>query len=214
MGTANPNFPADLDIRPLTHASASNSDRKFDASAQEEAIREYGIAGRVWEAAYAMKTYLNPSAEFTFDPPFLSYTGPLRILELGSGIGIVAAQLAEQLTGEDDLMIVTDLPEVCPLLERNLQTHGVAHRAGPLPNILVRPLSWGNLKHALSIHTELSDMSPSHCPLTHIICSDLVSGFCDLHVHYTAAQLDGRCDFHVFRLVTQACLHPLSYFLC
>lgn len=46
---ANPNFPANLDIRPSVQQTAgSDSDRKFDVSAQQEAIREYGIAGRVW----------------------------------------------------------------------------------------------------------------------------------------------------------------------
>ncbi|THH32254.1 hypothetical protein EUX98_g1931 [Antrodiella citrinella] len=197
----NPNFPADLDIRPLTHHDdfksdvlPSDFDRKFDASAQEEAIRAYGIAGRVWEAAYAMKTFLNPPSGFMFDPAFGDRTcpGPLRILELGSGTGIVAAQLSEQLTGMDGLVIVTDLPEVCPLLEKNLQSH-TARRGDPHPSVMVRPLAWGNRDHALSIHGELSGHS-----LTHIICSDLVS-----------LRVEGIC----MRMLT--CFPPvLTFVLC
>ena len=42
-----PNFPADLNIKPLAH-SASDADTRFDSTAQEGAIRTYGIAGRIW----------------------------------------------------------------------------------------------------------------------------------------------------------------------
>lgn len=43
----NPNFPANLDIRPSTRSETHATDA-FDFFSQEEAIREYGIAGRVW----------------------------------------------------------------------------------------------------------------------------------------------------------------------
>ena len=42
-----PNFPADLNIEPLAN-SASDADTRFDSTAQEGAIRTYGIAGRIW----------------------------------------------------------------------------------------------------------------------------------------------------------------------
>ena len=42
-----PNFPADLDIHPLASIS-SDTDARFNSTAQEGAIRTYGIAGRIW----------------------------------------------------------------------------------------------------------------------------------------------------------------------
>ncbi|TCD63203.1 hypothetical protein EIP91_005842 [Steccherinum ochraceum] len=183
MGT-NPNFPSNLDIRPNAQeivTAESGSDRKFDASAQEEAIREYGIAGRVWEAAYAMKAYLSPSSmNLTYDPPFRSASepGPSRIIELGSGTGIIAAQLAQQLHSGCDLVVATDLPEVCPLLEKNL-CHWIAHptTTDARSAVLVRPLAWGDRDDALAIHSELHTKTNllSKAVLTHIVCSDLVS---------------------------------------
>lgn len=44
-----PNFPVGLQIRPLdTSDKFLESGWSFDASAQKDAIRKYGIAGRVW----------------------------------------------------------------------------------------------------------------------------------------------------------------------
>lgn len=44
----NPNFPVNLDIKPLHNLNDSHVLESFDLPAQEAAIREYGIAGRVW----------------------------------------------------------------------------------------------------------------------------------------------------------------------
>ena len=43
--TYNPNFPENLDIKPL-QVEGDNS--AFDESSQTQAIKKYGIAGRVW----------------------------------------------------------------------------------------------------------------------------------------------------------------------
>jgi len=47
-----PNFPLNLDIhpsnQPLVTDSRPDLDANFGSKAQEQAIREYGIAGRVW----------------------------------------------------------------------------------------------------------------------------------------------------------------------
>ena len=44
---ANPNFPPNLDIHPSKSYFRENEDH-FDTTSQEDAIRTYGIAGRVW----------------------------------------------------------------------------------------------------------------------------------------------------------------------
>lgn len=43
-----PNFPKELDIEPQTLNSKEIEDDAFGTESQREAIREYGIAGRVW----------------------------------------------------------------------------------------------------------------------------------------------------------------------
>ncbi|KAI0719402.1 putative methyltransferase-domain-containing protein [Cerioporus squamosus] len=172
-----PNFPADLDIHPLVNLS-SDTDARFDSTAQEGAIRTYGIAGRIWEASHAMLAYLDPSSEPTleFDPPPFTRTSsrtrapctaehPITALELGSGTGFVAARVAGWMRPDLDLLVVTDLPEVCPLLETNLRT---------CPAVRVRPLAWGSREHSSAILQDLSLLAPSGRRLTHILCSDLI----------------------------------------
>ncbi|KAG2107258.1 putative methyltransferase-domain-containing protein, partial [Suillus discolor] len=184
------NFPEKLAIRPLlphnTHSTCNFWDKqqlafKFDAEAQREGIETYGIAGRVWEAAYLVNSYIEHPSTWEFDPPLIDQhlSGHKRVfLELGSGTGIVAAKIAQAaaLSGRD-LVIATDLPEVCPLLEKNLFVMPKGDSANTQVT-LVRPLSWGNYDHAINIVRELKLVDdPSgheHGCITHIICSDLV----------------------------------------
>ncbi|KAG1750074.1 hypothetical protein EDB19DRAFT_1677772 [Suillus lakei] len=120
-------------------------------------------------------------AAYLFDPPLIDkhLSGRKRVfLELGSGTGIVAAKIAQAaaLSGRD-LVIATDLPEVCPLLEKNLFVTPKGDSANTQVT-LVRPLSWGNYDHAINIARELKLVDDptghDHGCITHIICSDLV----------------------------------------
>jgi len=108
---SNPNFPQNLDIRPSVPLGDAQ-DETFDFSRQQEDIRVFGIAGKVWEAAYALNTYIKPPADYVFDPPLFPAQKNARMVELGSGTGIVAATMATVLHARD-IMFVTDLPEVC-----------------------------------------------------------------------------------------------------
>ncbi|KAI0367981.1 hypothetical protein BV20DRAFT_969814 [Pilatotrama ljubarskyi] len=166
-----PNFPPDLDIRPLANAS-TDSDARFDSSAQEDAIKTYGIAGRIWEASHAMLAYLDPESPLEFDPPppmFAPADNALSMtaVELGSGTGFVAAQVAGWLRSQRDVLISTDLPEVCEMLEANLHE---------CPTVWVRPLAWGSQAHVHSIAEELGLLkgSSSSRHLTQIFCCDLI----------------------------------------
>ncbi|KAK0204944.1 putative methyltransferase-domain-containing protein [Desarmillaria ectypa] len=165
----NPNFPQDLDIKPsvdLLGLQLQPGDQDlFGPNAQREAIARYGIAGRVWEAAYALLLYVDPPPTWEFDPPFLENqdSSLYTIVELGSGTGIIAHSLSCSLTSGKDIIVSTDLPEVCPLLEENLRSElkGI---------VFVRPLAWGNVQHVSDI---ASEFFPNR-KLSHIICSDLV----------------------------------------
>ncbi|EIN09875.1 hypothetical protein PUNSTDRAFT_65892 [Punctularia strigosozonata HHB-11173 SS5] len=179
------NFPPGLDIHPTSSLEgASSFERQFNVDAQADAIRKYGIAGRVWEAAHALFLYLESPPGWEFDPPpstigFKSsepdVLAPRTILELGSGTGVIADALARECSRPaQDIVIATDLPEVCELLEANL--HGPESRTSPEGGtVLVRQLAWGNAKHASDILQEVQDLPVSQSTtLTHVVCSDLV----------------------------------------
>ena len=134
-----------------------------------------------------MNAYIGGLDDTIFDPPFLADPGEdaqhPTILELGSGTGVVAAQIFERLSSRRCRIIATDLPEVCPLLEKNLSQY-ITGSYSLAPTLLVRPLAWGNQDHARAILKELASGShdiepsshsgPASTILTHIICSDLV----------------------------------------
>lgn len=148
-----------------------------------------------------MLFYVQSPLEFTFDPPFLATTSPRTILELGSGTGVVAAAVARVVDQREDLVIATDLPEVCiyllrtpaycsnglqvcPLLDKNLRIS---------PNTLVRPLAWGDENTERELASELfSGLNPR--TLTYIICSDLVRP----NLLYMRSLLTSRSFFQVY----------------
>ncbi|EPT01661.1 hypothetical protein FOMPIDRAFT_1119905 [Fomitopsis schrenkii] len=180
MAPTDPNFPAGLDIQASVSHGRDELEDRFGEKAQTQAIETYGIAGRVWEASYTMLAYLDSSQsavhleKFEFDPP--PFTEILRdphhapadndglaILELGSGTGLIAARIASYLRDGRDVVVATDLPEVCELLKKNLLDYSA---------VKVHPLSWGSNQEGLAIASTLG--LGSACHLTHIICSDLV----------------------------------------
>lgn len=127
------------------------------------------------EASHAMLAYLDPLSPLEFDPPpptsSISSGGlpsiPVTGVELGSGTGFVAARVAGWLQPGHDLLIATDLPDVCEMLETNLRA---------CPAARVRPLAWGSREHVNNIADELG-LSVGSLPrrqLTHVLCSDLV----------------------------------------
>lgn len=126
-----PNFPPNLNIAPLYLAGSD------DAHAQAAAIEKYGIAGRVWEASGALLAYLTPGG--AFNPPCSIFTTPgkLRILELGSGQALASLHLAAHLKPED-LVVLTDLPEVVPLCNQSIEAY-----ANLKAEVVARPLAWG-----------------------------------------------------------------------
>ena len=104
-----------------------------------------------------MMLYLRHSDACEFDPQFeLGADGV--VVELGAGTG--AAGLALAAAHPQARVVLTDLPEVCSLLQAN---------ARGFTGVGVRPLSWGCAAYARALQAELDP-----APISSIICSDLV----------------------------------------
>ncbi|KAI5119426.1 hypothetical protein M0805_009877 [Coniferiporia weirii] len=192
--TSHPNFPDGLDIKPLI-LGGDEKGSTFDAEIQEKAIQQYGIAGRIWEAAQLMIRYfdLTLSPDWSLDPPCSVFNtsqdgSDLTIVELGSGTGYVGLKLAEKLSQcgrRSDLLILTDLPDVCFLLQESLRNERRRWATRPaqvavqdyLP-VNVIPLPWGNPEKARELSNALvtnkGDGLRNIRYLSHLICSDLV----------------------------------------
>ncbi|KAF9480511.1 hypothetical protein BDN70DRAFT_905714 [Pholiota conissans] len=192
--SSNPNFPHNLDIHPSAIPISAQSrlqndaphlEAAFGSAAQEVAIQQYGIAGRVWEASYAMTSYIDPPPNLDFDPPLFNASESessrsIAIVELGSGSGLVASTLSTLLNPSRDYLVATDLPEVCKLLEANLKAISPLSSSNASvrgPGVTIFPVSWGNHDDALALASAFRDEATNRLTfgsLTHIICSDLV----------------------------------------
>lgn len=167
---ARPNFPAALSLCPSAPRSSADTEAWYRDSAGD--IATYGIAGRIWsvrcthgrESAYLFLAYLAEGTG-TWDPPrTLLQADEVTVLELGAGVGTAGLATAQALDrqGGRGTVVLTDLPDVCPLLERNASTCACTHVA-----IHVCALPWGDHDAAHAVLT-------STAPPTHILCSDLV----------------------------------------
>ncbi|KAL7414523.1 putative methyltransferase-domain-containing protein [Mrakia frigida] len=189
------NFPLGLNIAP---SAPTNSKNPVEDSWQSQAIAEFGIAGRIWEASYLLEQYLQPpgSSSFVFDPPCsifpppnpptssitspwpsisspfasssLSTFPPQTIIELGAGTGFTSLNLASLLRPED-IIVLTDLDEVVPLMEERTACRSSDSLDGQGGQVLVRGLAWGEGRE-----DQLSLPEGREGKITHLICSDLV----------------------------------------
>ncbi len=104
-----------------------------------------------------MMLYVGNSNAYEFDPRFEIGSEGV-VVELGAGTG--AAGLAFAVAHPHGRVVLTDLPEVCLLLQANARTHS---------HVTVRPLTWGCTAHAQALQADLG-LAPISC----IVCSDLV----------------------------------------
>ena len=135
-----PNFPEALAIAP--QAPSTGADDVAWAHDSADDIAQYGIAGRIWESAFLVESYVHAPSTWTWDPPRTIVGAPQArtILELGSGVGTAGLTTAMALdTRQTHDLIVTDLPDVCALLDRN--TRDFPHEG---VRVHVRPLAWGD----------------------------------------------------------------------
>ncbi|KAF9099520.1 hypothetical protein BGX27_000601 [Mortierella sp. AM989] len=196
-------------IAAVSSSQLDSSENGSDMIAGMQDISTFGIAGRIWDSSYLLDVYLRRKVDqYTFIPPcpippeyFLqpktTVTAdslispsvssssppqppqpPIRILELGAGTGYVGITLAKRLTS-DCTLILTDLEEVVPLMEKNVALHlpdnkNISASSPSSSNdtsrqcarVLVEPLAWGNSEHATKLL--------SQGKIDYIIASDLV----------------------------------------
>jgi len=103
-----------------------------------------------------MMLHVRSPDAYEFDPRFGFEPGDVAV-EIGAGTGI--AGLAIAAAHPHACVVLTDLPEVCPLLRSNAQGY---------PEVKVRPLAWGCVVRAQALRDELA-----LTPVTHVICKQL-----------------------------------------
>jgi hypothetical protein len=96
-----------------------------------ESASNLGIGGKVWDGSVAMLELLFATEQRWAELSLPDFQG-FKIVDLGAATGILGFGLA--LLKSHCIVINTDLPEVCPLLEIN---------KGSIPNAFVEPYSWG-----------------------------------------------------------------------
>jgi len=169
-----PNFPPNLSIFPSSRSKDQTSDSEGGELDAEQDIENFGIAGRTWEAAYLLRRYLSvPSSPSSPRSPIFDPPNPLPssscnrrriILEVGSGTGFLGLSIAPHLLSTDTL-VLTDLDNVCPLLEKNLASAQL--KRSDKFDCLIRPLPWGDSTALDKLRKE--DLLPDI-----ILASDLV----------------------------------------
>lgn len=111
------------------------------------------------------------------------------IVELGSGTGLVGLHLARLISSSNTIshpsycderrakLILTDLPEVCPLITETIRRASTKNDAGfPGVDVYAHPLPWGDSGSVIELAEILKkEDSNSWRHITHIVCSDLVS---------------------------------------
>ncbi|KAK0550494.1 hypothetical protein OC845_002644 [Tilletia horrida] len=203
MVSNDPNFPdTGLQIKP----SNDNSNGEWDVKDSQEDIETFGIAGRVWEAAYAARRFFSeasrPDGALEVEPTsslFETSTTPqsINIVELGAGAGYGGLHLSkclheflrrsrpEELQGGSrprPRIILTDLPNVMPLMERNIaQAVAADDQLSNAMDIQAKPCAWGDEPHATAILQDITSdrvqTSQDDTPeqrLSHILAADLV----------------------------------------
>ncbi|KIO34394.1 hypothetical protein M407DRAFT_16920 [Tulasnella calospora MUT 4182] len=169
-----PNFVKDMSIAP-SKPPTSRTQADPDSDGGERYVQDidgFGIAGRIWEAAYILPHYfrsnISDNDDMEFDPPISFHIKDENnvVIELGSGTGYAGLELAATLSPKD-VVILTDLAEVCPLLEKNAIEAGLAGRGA---EVRIRPLGWGSSRDGEVVLNEALKLGG----ITHVVCSDVV----------------------------------------
>jgi hypothetical protein len=119
----------------------------------------------------------NQDAREAVQKIFEQQSHPLRIVEVGAGVGMTGMQLATRFNAQ---ALLTDLFKAVPLLECSIQLNRESFRGGP-GAVLARVLAWGNEDHAERI---IQKWQSSDGPVV-VLASDCV---CHAELHLPLEQ--------------------------
>jgi predicted nicotinamide N-methyase len=108
----------------------------------------FGIAHQVWHASLVLTDFFNSAQAFPPACEGASWWSGKRVLELGAGTGIPGIFLASK----GARVILTDLPEVVPLMQSNIQAN--AHLFPSSNCCEALPLAWGE-KHDIPLPVDV-----------------------------------------------------------
>lgn len=94
----------------------------------------FRIGGKLWDSTWVLVEYLREQA----GSPHCLLAGR-KVLELGAGTGVLGMAVGRFVVGRPLSTRITDLPEVIPLLDLNLQLNGF-RPGGP---VTAEALAWG-----------------------------------------------------------------------
>lgn len=103
---------------------------------QDRSLKTKG--GFVWDAGFVLAEHVIHEQEEWKQQQNSNSNTPVRMVELGAGTGITGLRVASALP-EDVHMSLTDLPDLMPLLQRNL-----VRNKSPLLQATAFPLAWGS----------------------------------------------------------------------
>ncbi|CAO3632581.1 unnamed protein product [Mucor fragilis] len=160
------NLPEGLNV---TASEGAPGYLKTSSLELKQDIGQFGLAGKIWQSAYTLQALFSPDTRSMIEPgnpiPEAYYKDntttvdasssddssdhtikPFRILELGAGTGYVGIALAQQLRRPVQLYI-TDLEQVVPLIQENVNLH-YTNNDDNAAEIIVDRLHWGNHQDA------------------------------------------------------------------
>ncbi|KAG2188919.1 hypothetical protein INT44_004061 [Umbelopsis vinacea] len=151
------NLPEGLNVTVSDGPPNAFKNKKRDELQLTQDISQFGLAGKIWHSAYALDLFFSEWTQAHMQPsnpiPEEYYSGkaskPYRILELGAGTGYVGIALARRL-GPDCKVYITDLADVAPLIQQNVEDYEESLTA----QVAVQPLHWGDVEHGNKILKE------------------------------------------------------------
>jgi len=145
---------------------------------QDRGISKMSKGGQVWDAGVILAEHIiHEQAEWKK----LQSKSPVKMVELGAGTGITGLYVAKVM--KDDVHVaITDLPELVPLMEKNIQHNQLAS------NVTAFPLAWGsNVADNYDVILGADVVAGIYCP------KKLAQTICDLCHENTIVYMTVNC---------------------